>query len=77
MERDGKQVMSSDNSYVIRASDATNALTVNQNGVTSTSGNLDVGVGAASSMVQAHVNHEGSTGHIRMEAQYRNVSLKF
>ena len=38
-------------------------------------GNLDVGVGAAPSIVKARVNHEGSTGHIRMEAQYRNVFL--
>ena len=37
-------------------------------------GNLDVCVGAASSIAKAHVNHEGSTGHIRMEAQYRHVS---
>ena len=42
---------------------------------TTIDGNLDVGVGAASSIAKAHVNHEGSTGHIRMEAQYRNVSL--
>ena len=41
---------------------------------TTISGNLDVGVGAASSIAKAHVNHEGSTGHIRMEAKYRNVS---
>ena len=34
--------MSSDNSYVIRASDAANDLTVNQNGDTSIIGNLDV-----------------------------------
>ena len=33
-------------------------------------GNLDFGVGAASSIVKAHVNHEGSTGHIRMEAKW-------
>ena len=33
--------MFSNNSYVIRASDATNALTANQNGNTSISGNLD------------------------------------
>ena len=42
---------------------------------TTIDGHLDVGVGAASSIVKAHVNHEGSTGHIRMEAQYINVSL--
>ena len=35
--------MSSDNSYVIRASDATDSLIVNQNGNTTISGNLDVG----------------------------------
>ena len=35
--------MPSDSSYVIRASDATNRLIVNQNGDTSISGNLDVG----------------------------------
>ena len=35
--------MSSDNPYVIRASDATNRLVVNQNGDTTISGNLDVG----------------------------------
>ena len=39
------------------------------------SGNLDVGVGAASSIAKAHVNHEGSTGHIRKEAKYRNQAL--
>ena len=35
---------------------------------------LDVGVCAASSVVKAHVNHEGSTGHIRM-AKYRNQAF--
>ena len=42
---------------------------------TAISENLDVGVGAASSIVKAHVNHEGSTGHIRMEAKYRNQAF--
>ena len=67
--------MSSDNSYVIRASDATNRVIVNQNGDTTIGGNLDVGVGAASSLAKAHVNHAGSTGHIQMEAEYRNQSF--
>ena len=35
--------MSSDNSYVTRAPDATNRLVVNQNGATTISGNFDVG----------------------------------
>ena len=38
-------------------------------------GNLDVGVGAASSLVKAHVNHAGSAGHIQMEATCRNQSF--
>ena len=42
---------------------------------TTISGNLDVGAGAASSIVKAHVNHEGSTGHIRMEAKWRNQAF--
>ena len=48
---------------------------VNTYKYTSISANLDVGVGAASSLVKAHVNHEGSTGHIQMEAKYRNQSF--
>ena len=48
---------------------------VSTTGDVSISGNLGVGVGAASSMVKAHVNHEGSTGHVRMEAKYRNQSI--
>ena len=67
--------MSSDSSYVIRAPDATNMLIVNRNGGTTIGGHLDVGVGAASSLVKAHVNHAGSTGHIQMEAKYRNQSF--
>ena len=39
----------SDNSYVIREYNSTNVVTVNQNGNTTISGNLDVGVGASSS----------------------------
>ena len=44
-------------------------LSIKSNGSAATSGNLDVGVGAASSLVKAHVNHEGSTGHIQIEAK--------
>ena len=70
--------MSSDNSYVIRASDATNVLTVNQNGDTTISGKLEVGVGASSSRVTVHVNHEGSIGSLQLVALWRNQSfLKF
>ena len=39
----GKTGIDYDNSYVIRASDATDVITVNQNGNTTMSGNLDVG----------------------------------
>ena len=39
------------------------------------SGNLDVGVGAASSIAKAHVNHEGSTGSLQLEARWRNQSF--
>ena len=39
------------------------------------SGNLDVGVGATSSMVKAHANHAISTGFIQMEAKYQNQSF--
>ena len=45
---------------------------VNNYKYTTISGNLDVGVGAASSIVKAHVNHEGSTGFIEIEARWRN-----
>ena len=38
-------------------------------------GNLDVGVGAASSVVKAHVNHEGGTGYLMMEARWRNQAF--
>ena len=37
--------------------------------------NLDVGVGAASSLAKAHVNHEGSTGSLQLEARWRNQSF--
>ena len=67
--------VSYDNSYVVGAPDATNVLSVDQNCNTTISGNLDAGVGAASSTAKAYVNREGSTGHIRMEAQYRIVFL--
>ena len=50
-------------------------LSIKSNGSAAVSGNLGVGVGAASSMVKAHVIHAGSTGHIRMDAKYRNQSF--
>ena len=54
--------MSNDNSYVTRASDATNALTVNQNRNTSTNVNLDVGSGS-SSRIRSHASNNGYTGY--------------
>ena len=42
---------------------------------TTRDGHLDVGVGAASSIVKAHVNHEGSTGSLQLEARWRNQSF--
>ena len=50
-------------------------LSIKPTGDAAISGNLDVGGGAASSIVKAHVNHEGSTGFIQMEAKYRNQSF--
>ena len=61
--------MSSDNSYVIRASDATNALTVYQNGDTTISGNSNVGVGATSLKIKVHSTQQGYTGHIELHSQ--------
>ena len=50
-------------------------LSTKSNGSAAKSGNLDVGVDAASPIVKAHVNHEGPTGFIHMEARYRNQSF--
>ena len=50
-------------------------LSIKSNGSAAISEILDVGVGAASSLVKAHVSHEGSTRHIRMEAKWRNQSF--
>ena len=61
---------SSDNSYVIRASDATNRLAVNQNGNTTTNGNLDVGVGVSQTPIKAYVNHAGYQGNVETEAMW-------
>ena len=66
----GRYGVSSDNSYVTRASDATNVLTVNQNGNTSISENLDVGPSQAQSSIKAYVNHSGKTGYVEMEARW-------
>ena len=62
--------MSSDGSYVIRASEATNRLIVNQNGDATISGNLDVGPSQAQSSIKAYVNHIGKTGYVEMEARW-------
>ena len=49
----------SDNPYVIRASDATNVVAVNQHGNTTISGNLDVGQDQAQTSTKTFVNHIG------------------
>ena len=64
--------MSSDNSYVIRSSDATNVLTVNQNGNTTVTGNSGVGTSQAQSNVNTYFNHVGSTGFVMMEGRCRD-----
>ena len=64
--------MSSDNSYVIRASDATNRSTVNQNGDTTISGNLDVGPSQTQSHVKTYFNHVGSSGFMMVGGRYRD-----
>ena len=48
---------------------------IQSNGNTTISGNLDVGLGASSSLTKAHVNHEGSTGSLQFEARWRNQSF--
>ena len=55
--------MSSDNSYVVRAPDATNMLIVNQNGNTS-SGHLDVSVSNTRTSIKAYNTMEGYTSYI-------------
>ena len=62
--------MSSDNSYVIRASHATDVLTVNQNGDTPISGNLDVGQDQAQTSIKTYVNHIGKTCYVEMVARW-------
>ena len=50
-------------------------LSIKSNGSATINGNLDVGVGAASSITKAHGNHDGSTGSLQLEARWRNQSL--
>ena len=64
--------MSSDNSYVIRASDATYRLVVNQNGNTSTSGDLDVSVSNARTSIKTYNAMEGHTSYIELEATWNS-----
>ena len=61
--------MASDSSYVVRASNSTNVVTVNQNGNTTISGNLDVGVSASSSKIDVHCNQQGQTGYTELHCQ--------
>ena len=64
--------MSSDSSYVARASDATNRLVVNRNGNTTINGNLDVGITQAQTSIKAYVNHAGHQGNIQIEPRWRS-----
>ena len=61
----------SDNSYVIRASNSADVVTVNPNGDTA-SGNLDVGQDQAQTSINAYVNHIGKTSYVEMEARWAN-----
>ena len=62
--------MSSGNSYVTRASDATNVLSVNQNGNVALTRNVDVGPSQAQRRINTYFNHVGSTGYMMMEGRY-------
>ena len=46
-----------------------------QNGNVALTGNLNVGLGASSSIPKAHINHDGSTGGLQLEARWRNQSF--
>ena len=45
-------------------------LWIYDNGNTSTSGNLDVGVGASQTSIKAYVNHAGHRGNVEIEATW-------
>ena len=38
-------------------------------------GSSDVGLGASPFITNAHVNHDGSTGNLQLEARWRNQSF--
>ena len=58
-----------DNSYVIRASNPTNVVTVNPNGNVALTGNLDVGVDSSLSKIDAHSNQQGYTAVTELHSQ--------
>ena len=60
--------MSSDNAYVIRASGATNVLSVNQNGNAALTGNLNVGTSYGYSRIRSHADFHGYTGYTELNA---------
>ena len=62
--------MPSDSSDVIRAPGATNRVIVHQNGNTTISGNLNVGLGASVTSVKAYVNHAGNQDNVEIEASW-------
>ena len=48
---------------------------IQPNGNTTTSGNLDVGPSQAQTSIKAYVNHAGSQGNIQIEARWRSESF--
>ena len=59
------------NQHIISHENSTKS-SIQSNGNTTISGNLDVGTSQAQTSIKAYVNHAGSTGHIRIEGRYRD-----
>ena len=59
------------NQYIISHENSTK-LSIQSNGNTTITGNLDVGPSQAQTSIKAYFNHAGSTGHIRIEGRYRD-----
>ena len=59
------------NQYIISHENSTK-LSIQTNGNTTISGNLDVGPSQAQSSIKAYFNHEGSSGYMMMGGRYRD-----
>ena len=59
------------NQYIISHENSTK-FSIQSNGNTTISGNLDVGPSQAQSNVKTYFNHVGSTGFMMMEGRYRD-----